>query len=157
MISVHFLHVHIGMLHGVLLTGRSTVFFELPSFIDFQPVADRVFWKWLWSFPHQHLCLPLQIRRKSCLSFDLWSSPFWSPQSCSADAYLAPKSICSRCRFSCLRTWLRSSIRVSTSLIHAEQICIYGAQSCSADTLSHYLRPQSRPADITGNTYEWSQ
>ena len=39
MISVHFLHVHIGMLHGVLLTGRRTVFFELPSFIDFQPVV----------------------------------------------------------------------------------------------------------------------
>ena len=38
MISVHFLHVHIGMLHGVLLTRRRTVFFELPSFIDFQPV-----------------------------------------------------------------------------------------------------------------------
>lgn len=39
MISVHFLHVHIGMLHGMLLAGRSTVFFELPSFIDFQPVV----------------------------------------------------------------------------------------------------------------------
>ena len=38
MISVHFLHVHIGMLHGVLLARRSTVFFELPSFVDFQPV-----------------------------------------------------------------------------------------------------------------------
>lgn len=39
MISVHFLHVHIGMLHRVLLTWRSTVFFELPSFIDFHPVV----------------------------------------------------------------------------------------------------------------------
>jgi hypothetical protein len=39
MISVHFLYVHIGMLHGMLLAGRSTVFFELPSFIDFQPVV----------------------------------------------------------------------------------------------------------------------
>ena len=39
MIPVHFLHVHIGMLHGMLLAGRSTVFFELPSFIDFHPVV----------------------------------------------------------------------------------------------------------------------
>ena len=38
MIPVHFLHVHIGMLHRMLLTGRSTVFFELLSFIDSQPV-----------------------------------------------------------------------------------------------------------------------
>ena len=38
MISVHFLHVHIGMLHRVLLTRRSTVFFKLPSFVDFQPI-----------------------------------------------------------------------------------------------------------------------
>ncbi len=38
MIPVHFLHVHIGMLHGVLLTGRSIIIFELPSFIDLQPV-----------------------------------------------------------------------------------------------------------------------
>ena len=39
MITGYFLHVHIGMLHGVLLTGRNTVFYELPSFIDFQPVV----------------------------------------------------------------------------------------------------------------------
>ena len=39
MIPVHFLHVHIGMLHRVLFPGRSIIFFELPSFIDFQPVV----------------------------------------------------------------------------------------------------------------------
>ena len=36
---------------------------------------------------------------------------------------------------------MRSKLHPMGYLMHAEQTCIYGAQSCSADTVSSYLRP----------------
>ena len=64
MIPVHFLHVHIGMQHGMPLPGRSVIFLGLPSFVDLHPVM------WIYSFEGSNegflICIEADLLENSC-------------------------------------------------------------------------------------------